>query len=791
MENDLHIKTIALCTAIIAAVCAVFWDKLYVIIPIFILLAGFLCYKKIFGKIFTFILLVLFACTVLYAHYREPNDDVLVYYASQKVTLLGEIYSLPSKSATGKTKFVFKADKVIDYKNNEVFVDAKTQAFLDKEITDKFNRGDKLSLDAEIFVPQKPKNEGEFDYGKYLANDGIYTLSTVHNVKTLSEKPSLNMRILRKIDCLRERVIEIHSNYLNKDKTQILGGIVFGSEAIKPSAEIKRIFIESGLYHLLAASGMNVAFIFGIWFFLMIRLKMPYRLVIVTGAFVVLFYSMMTGLPPSVTRATWMLELGLLAKLIDRKADNNVILLFVCAVLLLYNPALINNIGFLLSFVVTFGLLYCTNPILEKIKFLPPKISGWIIIPLVAQIFAIPIQMYFFQTISVYSIIANMLVIPFMAIISFCGFISSIFALIPKIGHYLCFVLDKVNEPLLSFLLFVASWVSSFPNNIAHVAKLNYIEIILYYILVFLFIYMLKKNFKTLKTNIAALLILVYLIFSFTSKGYTRDLTFTFLSVGEADSIFITTPNNKKILIDAGRSFGKDKNSATSVILPFFSTNGITSIDMMLLTHPDSDHIGGSVDILENIKVNELVTNGEKAKNKTYLRLQEYIKNNNQVEKIITEPEEISPDEEVSIIAFKPPDTKKNTQNDTSIILLFKYKDFDAILMGDNEINSYELLKTNLHPSGDIELFKLGHHGSKNSVNKKMAQLISPKVSVVSVGENSYGHPNSKAMSVLRGSRIYRTDMDNTVRIKTNGRNFDVYTYNPQSNRWQKDTREP
>ena len=791
MENNLHIKTIAFCVTIILGICAVFWDKLYFIIPIFIMSVMFLGYKKYWEKIFSVILIILFAISAIYAHIKQPNDDVLVYYVNQNITMSGQVVSLPSKSLNNKTKFIFNVEKILNSQGYEINADANTQVFLSDKITGTFSRGDILRLSAKVTVPSSPKNEGEFDYKKYLANNDIYTVSFVDKVEILNERTPLLLRILRKIDKIREKIINTHSNYLNQDKTQILGGIVFGSEAIKPSAQIKSVFIESGLYHLLAASGMNVAFIFGIWFFLLIRLKVPYRIIIASGALVVLLYAAMTGLPPSVTRATWMLELGLLAKLIDRKADNNVILLFVCAILLVYNPKLINNVGFFLSFVVTFGLLYCTNPILEKIKFLPPKISGWIMVPAIAQIFAIPIQMYFFQTISVYSIIANILVIPFMAIISFCGFVSSILSVIPRIGTYICLVLDKANEPFLSFMLFVADWISSLPNNIAHVAKLNFIEITLYYILIFLFIYMLKNNFKCIKVDISAFIILVYLIFSFSSKGYTRDLTFTFLSVGEADSIFITTPNNKSILVDAGKIYGKDKNSATSIILPFFNNNGITSIDVMLLTHPDSDHIGGSVDILENIKVDNLITNGEEAKNKTYLKLKDFLNQTGQKETIISAPVEISPDKDVSIIAFKPQDTKKNSQNDTSIILLFKYKDFDAILMGDNETNSYEILKENLHPSGKIELFKLGHHGSKNSVNSKMAKLIAPNVSVISVGENSYGHPNPKAISLLRGSRIYRTDMDNTVRIKTNGKTFDVYTYNPDKNRWIKDEREP
>ena len=114
---------------------------------------------------------------------------------------------------------------------------------------------------------------------------------------------------------------------------------------------------------------------------------------------------------------------------------------------------------------------------------------------------------------------------------------------------------------------------------------------------------------------------LLFLVFSVADVGRTNDLTFTFFNVGEADSIFITTPNNKRILVDTGRNYSKSRNSATSVILPYFQTNGITSLDIMLLTHPDSDHIAGSVDILKNVNVKKVITNGESAKNKSYINI--------------------------------------------------------------------------------------------------------------------------------------------------------------------------
>lgn len=302
---------------------------------------------------------------------------------------------------------------------------------------------------------------------------------------------------------------------------------------------------------------------------------------------------------------------------------------------------------------------------------------------------------------------------------------------------------------------------------------------------------MIKCNFKNIKANICAILIAGILLLSSVSKGFTGDLTFTFLNVGEADSIFIQTPNNKNILVDTGKNYGRIRNTGNSIIIPFLRVSGINCIDLLVLTHPDSDHIGGTVDVLENIEVKKLITNGEKAQNKAFLRLQEYLTSTGIKEYPISESVEISPDKDLSIIAIKPPDIDEKSQNDTSVILIFKYKDFDAILMGDNEANSYEFLKNKLSPNGKIELFKVGHHGSYNSVDKKMAELISPDISVISVGENSYGHPHPKTLSALRGSRIYRTDMDNTVRIKTNGKAFDVYTYNSQKSVWRKDNRQP
>ncbi|MCQ2958223.1 MAG: competence protein ComEC family protein [Candidatus Gastranaerophilales bacterium] len=389
MKKDMHYLTSIICLAIIGAVCAVLWNKMLLIAPIFIAYIIYALYKKHFDKVFAAIAVLFFILTSFYTHYREPITDVLTGFDKNEITMEGIVTTLPEKTATGKTKFFFEVNKIIDLQGYERNVKAKTQAYLKFDNNYKISRGNNLKIKANIVVPQMATNEGEFDYGKYLATLDVFTFSYVNSFEISDKEPDLFYKTLNKIDNLRDKIIKEHYKYLSDAKTEILGGVVFGSDAIKPSAKLKKIFIDSGLYHLLAASGMNVAFIFGIWFFILIRLRLPYNFVIISGGIVVLFYAFMTGLPPSVTRATWMIELALLGKLLDRTANNNVVLLFVCAILLIYNPLLLTDIGFQLSFMVTFGLITCATPLTESIKFIPPKISAWFIIPFIAQIFAI------------------------------------------------------------------------------------------------------------------------------------------------------------------------------------------------------------------------------------------------------------------------------------------------------------------------------------------------------------------------------------------------------------------
>ena len=168
------------------------------------------------------------------------------------------------------------------------------------------------------------------------------------------------------------------------------------------------------------------------------------------------------------------------------------------------------------------------------------------------------------------------------------------------------------------------------------------------------------------------------------------------------------------------------------------------------------------------------------------IRLMDYLKSNNIEEFVLDSSQEISPDKDVSIVALKAKNESELSHNDTSIILFIKYKDFDGILMGDSESNSFYLLKENLKPNGKVELFKVGHHGSSKSVNQEMADFIAPEISIISVGENHYGHPDLDVLDYLSNSKILRTDIDKAIRIKSDGFKYSIYNYNYQKSHWDK-----
>ena len=243
-----------------------------------------------------------------------------------------------------------------------------------------------------------------------------------------------------------------------------------------------------------------------------------------------------------------------------------------------------------------------------------------------------------------------------------------------------------------------------------------------------------------------------------------------FLDVNQGDSALIVTNNNKSILIDTGgiASYDEDEwkkkhnefNIMTSNIIPFFKSIGLKRIDYILLSHGDFDHMGEAINLVNNFKVGEIIFNCDDFNDLEINLINELNKKKIKYDSCINELD-------IDNNRFQFLHTKKyDNENDNSNVIITELNGYKFLFMGDASISTEkELLKK--YDLSNVDVLKVGHHGSKTSSSKEFINKINPKYSIISVGKNNrYGHPEKQVLDNLDNSKIYRTDTDGSIMFK-------------------------
>lgn len=749
-----------------------------------LLCALFLSITSIFliAKNYVSLKYILFWIIIFYigffnAYFRIHTTDSLLALAPADAKIQGQIISIPDKSSDEKIKFFFDV-----YSINGKEIKGKTLVTLNGENLDKCKIGNNYELTGKLRKPFSATNPSQFDYGKYLRNFDTYTVFYSANAIPIQSKIHTKWKFLQNLNNLRDKIINVHAKYLQSPNLEILGGIVFGDDAVSPPEYIKASFINSGLLHILAASGMNVAFIYGFWVFFLRRLRVPFKLSVITGMGVVVIYTMMTGMGASVIRAALMLLFVLIGKLIDRDAHSVSLLALVAMIMLIYNPAFINNVGFQLSFIVTFGILTTANVIFEKYKNLPiPNwLSGAVLIPVVAQIWVAPIQMFYFNTFSTYSVFANLLSMPFLSVVSFGGFVSSILAMFPLFTGKVCMITDIILNVFLNILVNISEFFANLPYSLLTTSHPGILQIIAYYLIVLILTFAIKTGF-TKKLIISSLICLSILTLSLINIP-NKNLEIITFDVQNADCFLVKTPQNKYFIIDTGRAGYKGgKSQANSIIIKYMKDRGIKNIEGLIITHFDNDHSGGALDIMKNLKVKQVYINSFDDQSITSKNIYKTFKKLNISAQIPLNNHSIYKEENFNIQTFISKD--EETDNEKSIITLVSFKNFDMLFTGDAGITAFNRLKKNIPHK--IEILKVGHHGGSHVVDSKMLEHLNTEVSVISTGVNVYGHPDAGTLDTLRNTDIYRTDRHHAIKINTDGESYKIYIYRPDKHKFE------
>lgn len=374
----------------------------------------------------------------------------------------------------------------------------------------------------------------------------------------------------------------------------------------------------------------------------------------------------------------------------------------------------------------------------------------------VAFLAGLPIQLINFFECNFLSIFFNLFFVPLVSNVIFpFSFLSFFFPVLDSLFSVLILWLERSSI----FLSTITLGRFFFPYNPFFV-----------FLTIILIFYCLTK-LKSRK-NVFYLLF-IFLLFYYHS-AFLNPTTVTFLDVGQGDSTLISLNHNKgNILIDTGGSLLKKGEISDRTLLPVLKSKGIHSLQLLILTHGDADHMGEAINLIKNFKVEHVIFNCG-----AY----------NSLERELIEELEMWGINYDTCIKKWDTDSFKlqflntgvyDNENDNSSVIYFDYNNYRFLFMGDAGIEREKdiLNKYNL---SSIDFLKVGHHGSDTSSSKEFINSISPKYSIISVGKNNrYGHPNKEVLEKLDESKIYRTDIDGSVMLKIKNNKLKIETCPP------------
>ncbi len=659
-------------------------------------------------KIFTIILLIISFINVIIHYDNYPKSK----------------YNIKNTTVSGT---------IIKCQNQQITINGKEKILINYDKPFKCKLGIKIKAIGKFTKPNENTIFHLFNYRKYLLSQKINYLFKAKKVKIINNK-------IVPLYKIKNNLTNYINTYKNKDylKAFILGDSKEIDENVITS------YRDNGISHLLAVSGMHITLLSAIILFVLNKLNKKQKINYIVVILFLIFYMFLTGFTPSVIRAGLMFVILTINKIINIKINSLYILLFILAIYLLYNPYMIYHLGFLLSFIVTFYIILFQKLISNCHSYF----AKTFMISLIAFLASYPIIINNFFKINLLTPFINIIFVP---LVSFVIYPISLLSLVIK-------PLDGLISFLTSIMEGLSMVLSNFEISLV-LSHINILIIILYYLIITYALYDLKKK----KLKGLAIFILAMIIH--TNINYVNPNNYlTMIDVGQGDCIFIKLNYNKgNILIDTGGIIFSNYNLAKKKIIPYLNSEGISTIDYLILTHGDYDHIGEAKNIVDNIKIKNVIFN-----NNAYNNLEKSLIKKLNKKKI--NYYKSKPGLYIYYLQFLNYKTYES-ENDNSNIICFKNK---FLLMGDAGSQVEEdLLKR--YKLKNIEFLKVGHHGSKNSSSKIFINQINPKYSLISVGKNNhYGHPAKETLNNLKKSKIYRTDIDGSIKINVNNNKIET-----------------
>ncbi|MEK4564492.1 DNA internalization-related competence protein ComEC/Rec2 [Alkalihalobacillus sp. FSL R5-0424] len=629
--------------------------------------------------------------------------------------------------------------------------------------------GDRCYFKGELEIPNEPSNFFEFNYKKYLYQQSIHWLYRINPSQSTCESERGSW--LDQFNGWRmDRIHSIQDTY-HESTSGLIVALTYGDRYFIDQ-DVLSAYEKLGVIHLLAVSGMHVGMLTAFLFYLFIRLGLTKERAMELLMVGLPFYAILAGAAPPVIRASSMSFIVLLCLRLKRKVHPLFGIGLVSFVFLVINPYALLQLGFQLSFLISFSLLI-SAPTIRALY--PSYFKQMLSVTLIAQLITFPLILYHFYEWNVISLPLNMIYIPFITMVALpSSFLASVFDLfLPSFLNLPYYLLETIVPPVHHTLMYI----NRFSLGSYNPGKPSGWQLSLMYVVILYVLYIWEIQRK--KWMMRSLLWILIVLVSMKLTPYLKlEAAVTMLDVGQGDSYVIELPRRKGVIvIDTGgvirfssEPWQKRKNqfdTGKDVVVPYLKAKGISSIDQLVLTHGDHDHIGGAEGILSEMPVKELLygrTPLTKDGEKQVLR--SFADEGTKIS-LVEAGDSWSFDNNQFVVLSPLPDEKEEDINERSIVIAASIEGVRWLFTGDlGEKGEKRLIEH--YPNLQVDILKAGHHGSLTSSSEQLLDHMKPKVVLISVGRNNrHGHPHPEIISRFeaRRMRIYRTDFDGAVQI--------------------------
>lgn len=763
----------------------------------------------------TFVLPLFLMAGLFYAHtFHWLNQPTLDRYVGESVTLQGKVLEEPVWKK-GTVRFRLQIEKLQVHGR---WLETDEEALVRVRMPHDKMSGDRMSGDGsggefnkgayrspwqygdilllrqiELAKPEPARNPGAFDAREYYGRQGIHY--------AVSPKPA-HLQIIghddrgfegRLLLPLRQRLLLALDETFSPAHSALVAGLVLGV-VDEIDEEVMDSFRLLGVVHILAVSGANVALIVLPLLAFTKRLRLPSRRRYGLAILVVLLFIGVTGAEPSVVRAGTMSIIWCLGRMVSRTADPLTSLAISGACIVLFDTEVLSDIGFQLTCGITLGLLLLPPKLLDTFNKMPllnrapAPLKNILAITLTAELLSVPLVLTLNPSFTPMSFLANLYIVPILALLVPLAVITLLLALLhPVIGQLPAYAASVLLDLLTNPILFAAQTKWLVRNYQAPSA----LWLCGYYAFWLLYAPSPTKQseqegtawnlFVDWRKHVLRVIAALLLISLLHREYASQPLRVTFLDVGQGDSILIETPRKNVWLIDGGgipSFYNSDYDIGARIVVPALASKGIDTIDVLVITHPDDDHVRGLEAVVENFEIKQVIVSTTDGDEFYQGLLQQIQAKGTPIFLAKAQSNQTwVPEEGLTIRFHNPPGNPfKKTRSDTnanSVVFTMQYGAHRFLFTGDIEGE----VESKLPPIGPVDVLKVAHHGSAHSTTSAFLQTTFPTHAIISAGvDNRYGHPSPDTMKRLQqtGATIWQTPQNGAIRFESDGKTMQV-----------------